>query len=71
MRFNLFRNKKSESPARFEQDSALTEELERRIEAIRFRPKNGFLKDQQQPKKSGRGAKDLTSIVPARPTSDR
>jgi hypothetical protein len=51
MRFNLFR-KSSSSPRRFEQDSALAEALARRIGGIEFQPSKGFLKDQQQPKRS-------------------
>jgi hypothetical protein len=51
MRFKLFR-KASSSPPRFEQDSALTEALARRVGAIEFQPSKGFLKDQQQPKRS-------------------
>jgi hypothetical protein len=51
MRFKLFR-KSSSSPPRFEQDSVLTEALARRVGAIEFQPSKGFLKDQQQPKRS-------------------
>jgi hypothetical protein len=51
MRFKLFH--KSSSPRqRFEQDSSLAEALARRVSAIEFQPSKGFLKDQQQPKRS-------------------
>jgi hypothetical protein len=52
MRFKLFR-KSSSSRQRFEQDSSLVEALARRVSAIEFQPSKGFLKDQQQPKRSG------------------
>jgi hypothetical protein len=45
MRFKFFR-KSSSSRQRFEQDSSLAEALARRLS-------KGFLKDQQQPKRSG------------------
>ncbi len=48
----LFRKSSSDSRPRFEQDSSLTEDLFRRVHAIEFQPKKGFLKDQQQPKRS-------------------
>jgi hypothetical protein len=51
MLLKLFR-KSSDSRPRFEQDSLLTEALARRVSAIEFQPKKGFLKDQQQPKRS-------------------
>ena len=51
MRFKLFRKASSSSP-RFEQDSALAEALARRVGGIEFQPSKGFLKDQQQPKRS-------------------
>jgi hypothetical protein len=37
---------------RSEQDSLLSEELARRVNSIEFQPSRGFLKDQQQPKRS-------------------
>jgi hypothetical protein len=33
-------------------DASLAQELERRVNAIQFRPSKGFLKDQQQPKRT-------------------
>jgi len=51
MAFKLFR-KSSSSRQSFEQDSSLAEALARRVSAIEFRPSKGFLKDQQQPKRS-------------------
>jgi hypothetical protein len=51
MAFKLFR-KSSSSRQRFEQDSSLAEALARRVGAIEFQPSKGFLKDQQQPKRS-------------------
>ena len=53
MLFKLFR-KPPESRPRFEQDASISEELQRRVDAIQFQPSKGFLKDQQQPKRSGR-----------------
>jgi hypothetical protein len=53
MLFKLFR-KQPESRPRFEQDASVSEELQRRVDAIRFQPSKGFLKDQQQPKRSAR-----------------
>jgi hypothetical protein len=50
MLLKLFR-KSSDSRPRFEQDSSLTDALARRVNAIEFQPKKGFLKDQQQPKR--------------------
>jgi hypothetical protein len=52
MLLKLFRKSSSDSRPRFEQDSLLTEALARRVNAIEFQPKKGFLKDQQQPKRS-------------------
>jgi hypothetical protein len=49
MLFKLFR-KLSETP-RLEQGSALSDHLARRMSAIDFKPSNGFLKDQRQPKR--------------------
>jgi len=51
MRFKFFR-KSSSSRQRFEQDSSLADALARRLSAIEFQPSKGFLKDQQQPKRS-------------------
>jgi hypothetical protein len=51
MRFKLFRKSSSSRP-RFEQDSGLAEALARRVGGIEFQPSKGFLKDQQQPKRS-------------------
>lgn len=53
MLFKLFR-KQSESRPRFEQDAAIVEALQRRVEAIQFQPSKGFLKDQRQPKRGTR-----------------
>jgi hypothetical protein len=53
MLFKLFR-KQPESRPRFEQDASVVEALQRRVEAIQFQPSKGFLKDQRQPKRSGR-----------------
>jgi hypothetical protein len=53
MLFKLFR-KLAETP-RSKEGSALADQLARRVSAIEFKPSNGFLKDQQQPKR----AKDL------------
>lgn len=53
MLFKLFR-KQTESRPRFEQDASVVEALQRRVEAIQFQPSKGFLKDQRQPKRSGR-----------------
>ncbi|MBM0105428.1 hypothetical protein JM946_11750 [Steroidobacter sp. S1-65] len=47
----LFR-KQPDSRPRFEQDASLAEALQRRVKAIEFQPSRGFLKDQQQPKRS-------------------
>jgi hypothetical protein len=51
MLFKLFR-KQTETRPRFEPDSAMAEALQRRVDAIEFQPSKGFLKDQQQPKRS-------------------
>jgi hypothetical protein len=51
MIFKLFR-KPPFSRLRVEQDSLLAEELARRVNSIEFQPSKGFLKDQQQPKRS-------------------
>jgi hypothetical protein len=51
MLFKLFR-KSAEVRPRVEQDSALADALARRVNAIEFKPSKGFLKDQQQPKRS-------------------
>jgi hypothetical protein len=51
MPFKLFRKPSAVRP-RIEQDSALAEELARRVNAIEFQPSRGFLKDQRQPKRS-------------------
>jgi hypothetical protein len=51
MLFKLFR-KSSEIRPRVDQDSALAQEHARRVSAIEFKPSKGFLKDQQQPKRS-------------------
>ena len=53
MLFKLFR-KPSDTRPRFEQDSAVAEALQRRVDAIDFQPSKGFLKDQQQPKRISR-----------------
>lgn len=55
MLFKLFR-KQSDARPRFEQDASTAEALQRRVEAIQFQPSKGFLKDQQQPKRSARRA---------------
>lgn len=55
MLFKLFRkssDKPSDVQARIEQDSYLAEALARRVSAIEFQPSKGFLKDQQQPKRT-------------------
>jgi hypothetical protein len=53
MFFKLFRKAPAEvQQARFEQDPDLAEALARRVEAIRFRPTKGFLKDRPQPKRA-------------------
>jgi len=52
MLFKLFR-KSPEVRPRVEQDADLAEALARRVNAIEFKPSKGFLKDQQQPKRSG------------------
>jgi hypothetical protein len=49
--FKLFR-KSHEPRPHIEQSPALAEELARRVGAIEFKPSKGFLKDQQQPKRS-------------------
>lgn len=56
MLFKLFRKSPSSStPATpVAADLARTEDLERRINAIDFKPSKGFLKDQQQPKRYSR-----------------
>jgi hypothetical protein len=51
MRFKFFRKSPAARP-RFQQDSALAEALARRVGGIEFQPSKGFLKDQQQPKRS-------------------
>jgi hypothetical protein len=51
MFLKLFR-KPADTRPRVEQDPALAEELARRVSEIQFRPSKGFLKDQQQPKRS-------------------
>lgn len=51
MLFKLFR-KSPDSRPRVEQDATLAEALARRVNAIEFQPSKGFLKDQQQPKRS-------------------
>jgi uncharacterized iron-regulated protein len=53
MLFKLFR-KNTESRPRFEQDASTAEALQRRVEAIKFQPSKGFLKDQRQPKRAAR-----------------
>jgi hypothetical protein len=53
MLFKLFR-KPADSRPRLEQDAALAEALERRVNAIAFQPSKGFLKDRPQPKRSAR-----------------
>jgi hypothetical protein len=50
MLFKLFRKPSTVRP-RFEQDPSLVEELENRVNAIRFQPTKGFLKDGSQPKR--------------------
>jgi hypothetical protein len=52
MLLKIFRKSATEIRPRIEEDSALAEEHARRISAIEFRPSKGFLKDQQQPKRS-------------------
>lgn len=53
MIFKLFRKPAAEvQQARFEQDPELAEALARRVEAIRFQPTKGFLKDRPQPKRA-------------------
>jgi hypothetical protein len=54
MFFKLFRKSTDTRPTRVEQDSMLADELARRVNAIEFKPSKGFLKDQQQPKRSVR-----------------
>ena len=49
--FKLFR-KSPENRPRVEEGSELADALARRVSAIEFRPSKGFLKDQQQPKRS-------------------
>jgi hypothetical protein len=51
MIFKLLR-KSSETRPQIDQASVLAEELARRVNAIQFKPSKGFLKDQQQPKRS-------------------
>lgn len=53
MVFKLFR-KQPDSRPRFEQESSMSEALQRRVNAIEFRPSKGFLKDQKQPKRAAR-----------------
>jgi hypothetical protein len=53
MLLKLFR-KQPEPRPRFEQDASISEELQRRVDAIQFQPSKGFLKDQRQPKRSAR-----------------
>jgi hypothetical protein len=53
MFFKIFRKSSdNQQQPRLEQDSALADELARRVSAIQFKPSKGFLKDQQQPKRS-------------------
>jgi hypothetical protein len=52
MFFKIFRKSSDNQQPRLEQDSALADELARRVSAIQFKPSKGFLKDQQQPKRS-------------------
>jgi hypothetical protein len=52
--FFKLRSKPLESRPAPEQNSALAEELARRVSAIEFRPSKGFLKDQRQPKRGVR-----------------
>ena len=47
----LFR-KQPDSRPRFEQDASMSEALRRRVNAIKFQPSKGFLKDQRQPKRA-------------------
>jgi hypothetical protein len=47
MLLRLFRKTPDIRP-RFEQDSALAEDLARRVSAIEFQPSKGFLKDRRQ-----------------------
>ena len=53
MLLKLFRKSATEIRPRIEEDLALAEEHARRVSAIEFKPSKGFLKDQQQPKRSG------------------
>jgi hypothetical protein len=50
MLFKLFR-RPSSSCLRLEPDPSLAAELQRRFDAIDFRPSKGFLKDRHQPKR--------------------
>jgi hypothetical protein len=52
--FFKLRRKPAESRPAPEQNTALAEELARRVSAIEFRPSKGFLKDQRQPKRGVR-----------------
>lgn len=47
----LFRKQPDARP-RFEQDTSMSEALQRRVNAIQFQPSKGFLKDHRQPKRS-------------------
>jgi hypothetical protein len=51
MLFKLFR-RPSDARAPAGQDAYLAEAHARRVSAIEFQPSKGFLKDQQQPKRS-------------------
>lgn len=53
MLFKLFRKLSAPRP-RIAQDAELAAALARRIDAIDFKPSKGFLKDQQQPRRSRR-----------------
>lgn len=52
MLFKLLFRKPADVRPRVDQDSMLADDLARRVSAIEFRPSKGFLKDQQQPKRS-------------------
>jgi hypothetical protein len=51
MFFKFFRKSPENQPPAVEQDSALADDLARRVSAIEFKPSKGFLKDQRQPKR--------------------
>lgn len=51
MFFKLFR-KPAELRPHLEQDAELAEQHARRVSSIEFKPSKGFLKDQQQPRRS-------------------